>query len=178
MARFVTSMNVSLDGYVDHDRMIPDADVFRHWIEAVKRTPYSLYGRKIYELMRYWEPDQPEWDDAEREFAAAWRAQKKWVVSQTLTEVGPGTTLISRNIEATVRQLKDELAGQVDVAGTIMTQSCADWGLMDEYQLLIHPVALGTGKPLFPRPRQNLHLSDSSRIGPEVIRLIYQVTPD
>ena len=51
MARFVCSMNVSLDGYVDHDRMVPDADVFRFWIRAVKRTPNTLYGRKIYQLM-------------------------------------------------------------------------------------------------------------------------------
>jgi dihydrofolate reductase len=174
MARFVASMNVSLDGYVDHDKMAPDAEVFRYWIDAVKRTPNSLYGRKIYELMRYWEPDQPDWGNAERAFAEAWRAQKKWVVSQTLTEVGPNATLISSEIEATVRRLKDELPGQVDVSGTIIAQSCADWSLMDEYRLLIHPVALGSGKPFFATPRPRLHLSASDRIGPEVIRLIYQ----
>jgi dihydrofolate reductase len=173
MARFVTSMNVSLDGYVDHDKMVPDADVFRYWIDAVKQTPHSLYGRKIYDLMRYWEPDQPHWGDAEREFATAWRAQKKWVVSQTLTEVGPNTTLISHDIEAAVRALKNQLPGQVDVSGTIIAQSCAGWGLIDEYQLLIHPVALGSGKPFFAGPRPNLHLSACDRIGAEVIRLTY-----
>lgn len=175
MARFVTSMNVSLDGYVDHDRMVPDADVFRYWIKAVEQTANCLYGRKVYELMRYWEPDQPSWDEAERAFAKAWRAQKKWVVSQTLTEVGPNATLISHDIEASVRRLKEQLPGQVDVSGTVMTQSCADWGLMDEYQLLIQPVALGVGKPFFAGPRRGLHLSASDRIGPEVIRLTYQV---
>lgn len=168
-------MNVSLDGYVDHDKMAPDADVFRHWIEAVKRTPNSLYGRKTYELMRYWEPDQPDWGDAEREFAQAWRAQRKWVVSQSLTEVGPNTTRISSGIEATVRKLKDELPGQVDISGTILSQSLADWGLLDEYQLVLHPVVLGTGKPFFAGPRSRLHLTASDRIGSEVIRLIYQV---
>jgi dihydrofolate reductase len=176
MARFVFSMNVSLDGYVDHDKMVPDADVFRHWIDAVRRTGNSLYGRKTYDLMRYWEPDQPNWDDAEREFAQAWRAQKKWVVSKTLTEVGPNATLISSDIEATVRSLKDRLTGQVDVSGTIIAQSLADWGLMDEYQLVLHPIALGTGKPFFAGPRPPLHLSGSNRIGPEVIRLTYTVT--
>ena len=173
MARFVSSMNVSLDGYVDHDRMVPDAEVFRHWIEAVKRTPNSLYGRKTYDLMRYWEPDQPDWGDAEREFAAAWRAQKKWVVSQTLTEVGPNATLIASDIEATVRSLKDRLPGQVDVSGTILVQSLADWGLMDEYQLVLHPVALGFGKPFFAGPRPPMQLSGSDRIGEKVIRLTY-----
>ncbi|MBL9074934.1 dihydrofolate reductase family protein [Tabrizicola sp.] len=176
MARFVSSMNVSLDGYVDHDRMAPDADVFRHWTLAVKRTPNSLYGRKTYDLMRYWEPDQPDWDDARREFAAAWRAQKKWVVSQTLTEVGPNATLISSDIEATVRSLKDRLPGQVDVSGTILAQSLADWGLMDEYQLVLHPVALGSGKPFFAGPRPPMQLSGSDRIGATVICLTYTVT--
>jgi len=175
MARFVCSMNVSLDGYVDHDRMIPDADVFRFWTEAVQRTPNVLYGRKIYELMRYWEPDQPDWDDAERTFAKAWRAQKKWVVSQTLTEVGPNATLISTDIDDTVRDLKARLPGQVDVSGTVLVQSLSDWGLMDEYQLLLHPVALGSGKPFFARRRPNLHLAGSDRIGANAVRLTYTV---
>ena len=176
MARFVSSMNVSLDGYVDHDRMAPDADVFRHWTLAVKRTPNSFYGRKTYDLMRYWEPDQPDWDDARREFAAAWLAQNKCVVSQTLTEVGPNATLISSDIEATVRSLKDRLPGQVDVSGTILAQSLADWGLMDEYQLVLHPVALGSGKPFFAGPRPPMQLSGSDRIGATVICLTYTVT--
>ena len=175
MARFVCSKNVSLDGYVDHDRMVPDADVFRFWIDAVRRTPNALYGRKIYELMRYWEPDQPDWGDAERDFATAWRVQKKWVVSQTLTEVGPNATLISSDIEATVRKLKESLPGQVDVSGTVMAQHCADWGLMDEYQLVLHPVALGSGKPFFAGSRPPMRLTASDRIGPDAIRLTYQV---
>lgn len=177
MARFVCSMNVSLDGYVDHDRMVPDADVFRHWIDAVRRTPNSLYGRKTYELMRYWEPDQPDWDEAEREFAECWRAQRKWVVSKTLTEVGPNATLVSSDIESTVRDLKQRLPGQVDVSGTILAQSLADWGLIDEYQLVLHPVALGSGKPFFAGPRPPMHLEASDRIGPKAIRLVYTVAP-
>jgi dihydrofolate reductase len=175
MARFVCSMNVSLDGYVDHDRMVPDADVFRHWIRAVQATENSIYGRKIYDLMRYWEVDQPDWGDAEREFAQAWRAQKKWVVSQSLPDVGPNATLISRDVEATLRGLKDRMPGTVEVSGTLLAQSLADWGLMDEYQLVLHPVALGSGKPFFAGPRPNLRLLDSDRIGDQVIRLVYAV---
>ncbi|MBL9048558.1 MAG: dihydrofolate reductase family protein [Tabrizicola sp.] len=173
MARFVTSMNVSIDGYVDHDRMAPDPDVFRFWINAVQRVGNCLYGRKVYELMRYWETDQPDWGDAEQEFAQAWRAQHKWVVSRSLTEVGPNATLISSDIEATIRSLKDRLPGQIDVAGTVMMQSLADWGLMDEYQLCIHPEVLGSGKPFFAGPRPRLRLTGSDRIGKDVILLTY-----
>lgn len=176
MARFVCSMNVSLDGYVDHDRMAPDERVFRFWIDAVKHTPHALYGRKIYELMIYWQEDQPGWGEAEREFAAAWRAQKKWVVSQTLTDVGPNATLISSDIEARVRTLKEDLPGQVDISGTILLRSLSDWGLMDEYRLVYHPVALGTGKPLFAGPCAPLQLTASERIGEKAICLTYKVT--
>jgi dihydrofolate reductase len=173
MARFVCSVNISLDGYVDHDRMAPDPNGFRFWIDAVKRTPNTLYGRKVYELMTYWQDDQPGWGEAEREFAAAWRAQKKWVVSQTLTEAGPNATLISSDIEAQVRALKDGLEGDVDVSGTVLLQSLSDWGLMDEYRLLYHPVALGQGRPLFLGPRPPMRLAASDRVGDNAICLTY-----
>jgi dihydrofolate reductase len=176
MARFVCSMNVSLDGYVDHDKMAPDADVFRFWINAVQRTQNVLYGRKIYDLMRYWEPDLPGWGDAEREFAQAWRAQKKWVVSTTLAEVGPNATLISSNVEASIRDLKQSLPGEVEVSGTVLMQSLSDWGLMDEYRLVYHPLALGAGKPLFAGPRPPMQLSAGDRIGDSAICLTYRVT--
>lgn len=174
MARFVCSMNISLDGYVDHDRMVPDADVFRFWIRAVKRTPNTLYGRKIYQLMTYWQDDQPDWGDAEREFAEAWRAQKKWVVSTTLTDLGPNATLISQDIEAQIRALKARLEGEVDVSGTRLVQSLSDWGLMDEYRLVYHPLALGQGRPLFLGPRPPMRLAASDRIGDTAICLTYR----
>ncbi|WP_374426778.1 dihydrofolate reductase family protein [Tabrizicola sp.] len=174
MARFVCSMNVSLDGYVDHDRMVPDADVFRFWIRAVKRTPNTLYGRKIYQLMTYWQDDQPDWGDAEREFAEAWRAQKKWVVSTTLTDLGPNATLISQDIEAQIRALKARLDGEVDVSGTRLVQSLSDWGLMDEYRLVYHPLALGHGRPLFLGPRPPMRLAASDHIGDTAICLTYR----
>lgn len=175
MARFVCSMNVSLDGYVDHDRMAPDETLFRFWINAVKAVPHVLYGRRIYQLMTYWQDDQPDWGEAEREFAAAWRAQQKWVVSQTLTEVGPNAKLISTDVEATVRALKKDISGQVDVSGTVLVQSLSDWGLMDEYRLVYQPLALGQGRPMFLGPRPPMTLTASERIGVNAICQTYQV---
>lgn len=175
MARFVCSMNVSLDGYVDHDRMAPDETLFRFWIKVVQATPHALYGRRIYDLMTYGQDDQPDWGAAEHDFAAAWRAQHKWVVSQTLTEVGPNASLISSDVKATVRALKAELSGQVDVSGTVLLQSLSDWGLIDEYRLVYHPIALGTGRPLFLGPRPPMTLTASDRIGAQAVCLTYQV---
>ena len=94
MAKLVFGMNQSLDGYVDHTEFAPDGTLFRHFIEEAQGQAGSVYGRKMYEIMRYWDEDQPEWDDDEHAFAAAWRKQSKWVVSRSLTSVGPNASLI------------------------------------------------------------------------------------
>src|SRR5690349_17393512 len=89
MARLVFGMNQSLDGYVDHMAFGPSATLFRHFIEEAQGQAGSVYGRHMYEVMRYWDDDQPEWKAEERAFAAAWRSQPKWVVSRSLKSVGP-----------------------------------------------------------------------------------------
>src|SRR3977135_2679767 len=92
MAKLVFGMNQSLDGYVDHLEMRPSPALFRHFIEQVRGLTGSVYGRRMYEVMRYWDEDRPEWDAEERDFAAAWRSQPKWVVSRSLKSVGPNAT--------------------------------------------------------------------------------------
>ena len=66
----------------------------------------SVYGRRMYEVMRYWDEDHDEWDEAERDYAAAWRSQPKWVVSRSLKSVGPNASLVEGDIEAAIRGLK------------------------------------------------------------------------
>jgi dihydrofolate reductase len=173
MAKFVFAMNVSLDGYVDHDRFAPDPELFRHWIEQVSTSTAAIYGRKIYELMRYWEVDQPDWDSDRHAFARAWRKQPKWVVSRTLTEVGPNVTLVTSDLGKVAIDLKSRLDGQIDVCGTLLAQSLGELGLIDSYRMYFHPVVLGSGKPYFALPRPPLHLTGSERIGPAVIRVDY-----
>ena len=173
MARCVFAMNVSLDGFVDHEHFAPDADLFRHWIEAVKTSKAAIYGRKIYEIMQYWEEDQPEWSPDHQDFATAWRAQPKWVVSRTLTSVGPSATLVSKDVDSVVRDLKTRFDGDIDVCGTELAASLGAMGLLDEVRMYFHPVVLGSGKPFFAGPRPRLRLTASSRIGAEVICLTY-----
>jgi hypothetical protein len=93
MAKLVFAMNQSLDGYVDHIAFAPSPTLFRHFIEQMRNLTGSVYGRHMYEVMRYWDEDHPEWGVAEHDFAAAWRAQPKWVVSRSLKSVGPNATL-------------------------------------------------------------------------------------
>ena len=173
MAKFVFGMNVSLDGYVDHEEFAPDPALFRHWIEQVRGVTGSVYGRRMYEVMRYFDEDQPEWTPEERDFATAWRSQPKWVISRSLKSVGPNATLVSNDIEAVIRRLKAQLAGEVAVSGPELARSLTDLGLVDEYRLYFHPVVLGRGKPFFAGPRPPLRLMASDRIGEEAIRLTY-----
>jgi len=173
MATLVFAMNVSLDGYVDHDAFAPDPVLFAHWTEQVRTSAGAIYGRRLYEIMRYWDDDHPEWDAPERAFAAAWRALPKWVVSRSLTSVGPNATLIPEAVEHTIAALKAELAGWLDLGGPDLAHSLAQSGLIDEYRLYLHPHVTGGGTPFFKGPRPPLKLASSDRIGPEAIRLVY-----
>jgi dihydrofolate reductase len=174
MAKLAFGMNQSLDGYVDqHREFAPSPMLFRHWIEHVGGLSGSVYGRRMYQIMRYWDDDLSEWDSAERDFAAAWRSQPKWVVSRTLKSVGPNATLVSDDVAAAVRGLKAELSGEIDVAGPELARSLTDLGLIDEYRLYLHPIVLGRGKPFFAGPRPRLRFLASDRIAEDVIRLTY-----
>ena len=173
MAKLVFGMNVSLDGYVDHQEFAPDRALFRHWIEHLRDVTGSVYGRRMYEVMHYWDEDRPEWDAEERDFAAAWRNQPKWVVSRSLKSVGPNATLVEDDVEAVIRGLKAERAGEISVSGPDLARSLSDLGLIDEYRLYFHPVVLGRGTPFFAGPRPPLRLVASDRIGEGAMRLTY-----
>ncbi|CAN7699508.1 dihydrofolate reductase family protein [Rhizobium sp. LjRoot254] len=174
MAKLVFGMNQSLDGYVDHMELpAPSPALFRHWIEHVRDLTGSVYGRRMYEAMHYWDEDRPEWSPERQEFAAAWRRQPKWVVSRSLKSVGPNATLIEDDLETVVRGLKAELTGEISVSGPELAQSLTEFGLIDEYRLYFHPVVLGRGKPFFAGPRPPLRLVASDRIDEDVIRLTY-----
>jgi len=171
MAKLIFGMNLSLDGYVDHQAFAPGVLLFRHWIEVVRSSTGSVYGRRMYEVMRYWDEDHPEWSADHHDFARAWRNMPKWVVSRTLKSGGPNATLVEGDVEAVVRGLKDRLSGGILVSGPELAHSLT--GLIDEYRLYMRPVVLGRGKSFFAGPRPPLRLVASDRIGEDAIRLTY-----
>jgi len=171
MAKLVFGMNQSLDGYVNHMAFAPDPTLFRHFIEQVRGLTGSVYGRRMYEVMRIWDEDHPEWDAELRDFAAAWRSQPKWVVSRSLKSVGPNATLVEGDIEAAIGGLKARLDGEIEICGPTLAQSLTD--LIDEYRIYLHPVVLGHGTPFFAGARPPLRLVAGDRIGEDVIRLTY-----
>ena len=173
MAKLVFGLSQSLDGYVDHLEMAPGPALFQHFVEHVRDLAGSLYGRRTYEIMRYWDQDLPDWGAAERDFAAVWRRQPKWVVSRSLTSVGPNATLVGDNLDAAIRELKDRLVGEIDVAGPDLARSLTELGLIDEYRLYFRPLVLGHGTPFFAGPRPPLRLVASDRVGEDAVRLTY-----
>ncbi len=177
MAKLVFGMQLSLDGYiggVDGELEMPPPDVvlFRYWIDYVGKLAGSIYGRRLYEVMRSWDEDQPGWSAAEYEFAAAWRAMPKWVASRTLTSVGPNATLVD-DVATVARRLKAEVDGEIAVGGPDLAANLADLGLVDEYQLYYRPFILGRGKPYFARARTPLRLIDTTSLGDDTVRLTF-----
>ena len=174
MAKLVYGLNQSLDGYVDHMKLGPPVPAaFGYFLELVRGLSGLIYGGRMYQIMRYWDEDLPDWDAEDREFAVAWRSQPKWVVSRSLKSVGPNATLVADDFETVIRKLKAELAGEIHVGGPGLAQSLTEAGLIDEYRLYLYPIVLGGGTPFFAGPRPPLHFVASDRIAEDLIRLTY-----
>jgi dihydrofolate reductase len=179
MGKIVFGMMQSLDGYVAGvDGVVlvmprPDIALFRYWIDHVRDLAGSLYGRRMYEVMRYWDEDRPDWDADEHEFATAWRTQPKWVASRSLKSVGANATLLGDDVEAFVRRLKTEVEGDIDVAGPDLAGSLTDLGLIDEYHLYFRPFVLGRGKPYFAGARPPLRFLAANPVGVDAVRLTF-----
>ena len=173
MAKLVFGLAQSLDGYVDLEMPPPGPVLFRHFYEWVHDQTGGIYGRRTYEVMSYWDEDRHEWGQAERDFAAAWRKQPKWVVSRSLKSVGPNATLVADDVEGTIRGLKARLGGEIEIAGPELAQSATELGLIDEYRLYFRPFVLGRGKPFFAGARPPLRLVATDRVGEDAVRLTY-----
>jgi dihydrofolate reductase len=174
MAKLIFGLNQSLDGYVDHLELgPPDPVASRHFMEQARGLTGMLYGRGMYEVMRYWDHDLPDWDAEDHDYAAVWRSKPKWVVSRSLKSVGPNATLVEDDIEAAIRRLKAQLVGEIEVAGPELAASVGELGLIDEYRLYIRPIVLGRGKPFFAGSRPRLRFVSSDLISEDVIRLTY-----
>lgn len=174
MAKLVFGMMQSLDGYVDHLELGPPGPALhRHFMEHVRALTGCLYGRRMYEIMRYWDDDRNVQDAEEHDFAAAWRGLPKWVVSRSLTSLGRNAKVVKDDLEAFVRELKANMDGEIDVAGPDLAGSLADLGLIDEYRLYLRPFVLGRGKPYFAGARPSLRFVAADPVGGDTVRLTY-----
>src|SRR5215470_14573040 len=158
MAQLVYSVLASLDGYVEDpsggfDWAAPDAEVHAFVNELERPVGTHLYGRRMYETMRYWEdpPDLAGQPPHIREYAAIWQGADKVVYSRTLQSASSARTRIEPEFDAdAVRRLKDEGPGEVSIGGPELAAQAIAAGLVDEYHLFLVPVLVGGGKRALP----------------------------
>ena len=179
------SMSVSLDGYIvgpdgGFDWGTPDEEVFRFATDEVRKVGVHLLGRRLYETMLYWETaDQnPSLDFSTLEFAAIWKPLPKVVFSTTLSEVRGHARLASGSVAQEIERLRAEPGeGDIAIGGATLAAEAAAAGLIDEYQVMVYPVLVGGGTPLFPREerRVDLELVETRAIGAGVVYLRHRV---
>jgi dihydrofolate reductase len=176
-------MGVSLDGYIagpggNIDWTAPDEELHRFHNQQARETAVQLYGRRLYETMRFWETahERPEVSETELEFAAIWKDTPKVVFSRTLEEVhGPNTRLATTTPAEELARLKEARdGGDVAVGGAGLAASVID--LIDEFRLFVSPVALGRGTPFLPArdERIQLDLVETRTFAGRVVHLRYR----
>jgi dihydrofolate reductase len=158
MGRLVYSMSVSLDGYVDtpdHSLDWVDMDEELHsWFnDRARETDAFLYGRRLYEVMAaYWPTAEsdPNATPAMLDFARIWNPKPKVVFSTTLEEVEWNSRLVRGDPVGELARIRSEFEGELSVGGPTLASAFIRRGLVDEYRIVVHPVVLGAGTPLFP----------------------------
>lgn len=149
------SINVTLDGCCDHRAVEPDESIHRHAAEQIARADALLFGRITYEMMEEaWRPSPagawPNWmEEWMVPFARTIDAAKKHVVSSTLDHVDWNAELVRGDLAAAVQRLKQEPGDGLFVGGVTLPLALAELGLIDEYEIIVHPRIAGRGPALF-----------------------------
>ena len=185
MAKLIYSMITSLDGYVadesgNFDWAVPDDEVHRFVNDLERPIGTYLYGRRMYEMMVYWETAHTVADQlpVALDFAEIWQAADKIVYSRTLATVASARTRIERGFDPeAVRQLKASAGRDMSVGGPDLAAQAIKAGLVDECHLFVNPIVVGGGKPSLPNNvRLRLDLLDERRFGNGVVHLHYRTT--
>lgn len=147
------SINVTLDGCCDHRAVQGDEHLHRHAAASIAQADALIFGRVTYQMMEdAWRQDRPKpgWMEPWMEpFARTIDAAKKYVVSNTLDEVDWNAELLRGDLETAVRRLKQQPGNGLFVGGVKLAQSLTELGLIDEYEIIVHPVLAGHGPTLF-----------------------------
>ncbi len=187
MGALICSGMTSLDGYIADERgdfswAAPDAAEHRFVNRLERSIGTYLYGRRMYEVMRFWETADtvPDLSQAEREYAEIWQAADKIVYSPTLAEAPTRRTRLERVFDPdTVRRMKAESTSDLSISGPGFAAHALRAGLVDEIWMLVHPIVLGGGTSLLPDGvRLDLVLLDERRFGNGVVYMRYGVIPD
>lgn len=182
MAKLIYSGIMSLDGYVvdangSFEWAAPDEEVHAFVNDLEREIGTSLYGRRMYDVMSVWQ----SWDTTNepavvKDYAEIWRAADKIVFSRTLDVARtPKTTLVDTFDPASIRALKSSAERDLSIGGPTIAAAAINAGLVDEFHLFIHPVAVGGGTPFFPAGAHlQLELVDEGRFASGVVHLHYR----
>ena len=183
MRKLIYSMSVSLDGFIagpdgEIDWSAPDEELHRFHNLQTREMGAHLCGRKLYEVMAYWETadENPSTPDYELEFARIWKALPKVVFSKTLEKVEGNARLVRDGVAAEVARLKEQPGKDLAVGGAGLASTLIKLGLIDEYRRFVSPVVLGGGTPYFParEERIDLELVETQTFGSRVVYLRYR----
>jgi dihydrofolate reductase len=186
MAKLIYAAISSVDGYVadaegNFDWSTPDQEVHRFVNELERPIGTHLYGRRMYEVMRYWETAQTGSGDlsADLEYAKIWRAADKIVYSKSLEQVSSARTSIEREFDPeAIQQLKSAAARDISVGGPTLAARALRLRLVDECHLFLSPIVVGGGNPALPdNIRLELELLDERRFSNGVVYLHYRFKP-
>lgn len=183
MGRLIYALNTSLDGYVETaerglDWSTVDEELHDWFTERGRTLAASIYGRGLYETMSaYWPhaADDPAATPTTIAFARMWNATPRYVFSSSLAEVSWNSQLVRGSIEAGYARIRAQVEGDIEVGGATLAAEFIRRGLVDVYQLIVHPVAIGGGTPYFPKgePPIGLRLTDTHRFRSGVVMLEY-----
>jgi dihydrofolate reductase len=183
MRKLIYSMGVSLDGFIagpdgEIDWSAPDEELHRFHNQQMREIGAHLCGRRLYEVMTYWETadENPSIPEHELEFARIWKDTPKIVFSKTLEKVEGNARLVRDDAAEEVARLKQQPGKDLAVGGAGLASTCIKLGLIDEYRLFVSPVVLGGGTPYFPAldERINLELIETQTFGSRVMYVRYR----
>lgn len=181
MARIIAAMNMTLDGYCDHTSMNADDEIHQHYTDLLRSADAIIYGRKTFQLMEFWPPlvKNPSGNKAMDEFAVVMDNIPKIVFSRTLKDLGwPTASLATRGLKDEVLTLKQQAGKPVLVGSPSLIAGLTKLGLIDEYQISVHPTVVGSGLTLFKdiTDRVDLKLVNTKAFDCGAITLYYEPT--
>ena len=182
MRKLIAAINMTLDGFCDHTAMIADDEIHQHYNELLSNADTLLYGRITYQLMESYWPSvvkNPTGNKPMDEFAVLIDNISKIVFSRTLKNVDWKNTKLKKEvIKEEILELKQQAGKNILVGSPGLIVALTQLDLIDEYQLCVHPIVLGSGLPLFKniKDRINLKLLKTKTFGCGAVTLYYEPT--
>lgn len=171
-------INVTLDGCCDHLAGIPNEGLHRHAMKNIEESDAQLFGRVTYQMMeagwRHSSPGRPAWMEP---FAQIMNAAKKYVISSTLDSVDWNAEILRGDLEQNVRRLKQQPGNRLSTGGVTLPRALAELGLIDEYEIVVHPRIAGHGPTLLAGLPKNIDLKlvDRKELGDGLVAMRYEL---